>query len=165
MALSIPILKTISPAVRHGLSSTPLFSQLEGTSQTFKRGAPLMFNAAGYLVEASNPVQSNEVIVGFAASAGNNGTAGIYTAHYYPALPNLVFEGVLEDGTNFDHTLVQLNVGMGHSISKDTVSGAWYLDENNTTDVTAVIVGVIEPVGTVKARVLFIVPQSVTIYN
>lgn len=164
MALSIALIKTISPAQRHGLISTPLYHQLEGGSQTFKRGAPLLYNASGYLVEASNPVAMGEQIVGFAAEAGHNTTAGTYSVGYYPALPSIVFEGVLEDGTNFDHVLVQANLGMGHAIAKDTSSGAWYLDENNVADVTAVIVGFIEAVGTTKARVLFTVPISVTIY-
>lgn len=163
MALSIPLIKTITPARRHGLISTPLFSQLEGASQTYKKGAPLVISS-GYIVEASNPVALGEQIVGFAAEPGHNATAGAYSALYYPALANVVFEGVLEDGTNFDHVLVQTNFGKSYAIAKDTVSGAWYLNEDNITDIAAVVVGFIEDVGTTKARVLFTVPTSVTLY-
>lgn len=165
MALSIALIKTISPARRHGLISTPLFSQLEGASQTYKKGAPLVINSSGYIVEASNPVALGEQIVGFAAEPGHNTTAGASTALYYPALPSVVFEGVLEDGTNFDHVLVQANFGKSYAIAKDTSSGAWYLNEDNITDVAAIVVGFVEDVGTTKARVLFTVPLSVTLYT
>jgi|ERR1043166_5306772 hypothetical protein len=165
MSLDVPLRKTVSASRRHGLTTTPIYGALEGASQTFKKGAPLVFNSSGYLIEASNPVATNEAIVGFATSDGNNGSAGAYGAHYIPALSNMIFEGVLEDATNFSHALLQANLGQAYPLAKDTVSGAWFLDENGVGDACAVIIELVDAVSTVIGRVRFIVLPSRTLYN
>lgn len=164
MAVDIALIKTISPSRRQGLGSTPSYHGAEGASQTFKRGAPLVFNSAGYLVEASNPIDPAEQIVGFARSNGQNGSAGANDIVYTPALPHVIFEGVLEDGTNFLHSLAQTNVGESFNIAKDTASGAWFLDENVPGDACALVIELVDAVATAPGRVRFIVLPSRTVY-
>lgn len=164
MALSVKLADTISPSRRAGLISTPLYHGAEAASQTFKKGAPLVLDANGRLAVSPTSTPVTDVIIGFASEDGHNGTAGQYTMGYVPALPHILFEGVLEDATNFDHALAQVNLGMIHAIYTDATTGAWFLDENDSANGLATIVELVSPIGTVRGRVRFIVSMNSTIY-
>src|ERR1043166_4989332 len=157
MALSVSLLKTISPSRRLGLNTTPLYSGPLGASQSFKKGAPLIYTSGYLVVAASAPIDTDDNIVGFAAEDATSGSAGVYTMHYVPAIPGVIFEGTLEDATNFDHALVATNLGLSYVIDTDTSSKAWFLDENTTTKGIAKIIELVDPIGTVRGKARFVV--------
>lgn len=158
--------KTISPSRRQGLYTTPLYNGPEGASQTFKKGAPLVFSS-GYLVVApSAPIDTDDAIVGFAAQDGHNdSTDGTHQMPYYVAGgPHLIFEGVLIDKVAETHALVATNLGLAYAIDVDA-DGYWYLDENNTTKPVARIVEIVDAIGTSNGRVRFVYDLAGTIYT
>lgn len=158
--------KTIQPARRQGLNTTPIYHGPEGATQTFKRGAPLIYSSGYLVIGASAPLDTDDSIVGFATHDGRNGaTDGLYTATYVPAGgPHLVFIGLLIDKVAESHTLVATNLGLAYAIDVDS-SGYWYLDENNTTKPVARVIELIDPVGTVNGRVAFIYDLAGTVYT
>ena len=100
-------------------------------------------------------------IIGFAAHAASGTTAR--EAAVYPALPNMVFEGTLEDESNTAHALAQTDLFGKYALQK-TAGGIWYLDENDTTNVAARIIAFRHSVGDIRARVFFTLLNSVTIF-
>ena len=157
--------KTIQAARRQGLYATPIYTGPEGGSQTYKRGAPLIYTSGYLVVAASAPIDTGDSIVGFANEDGHNGTAGVYTATYVVAGgPHMTFIGLLIDKVAETHTLVQTNLGLAYAIDVDS-SGYWYLDENNTTNPVARVVKLLDPVGTVNGRVEFVYDLGGTIYT
>lgn len=116
-----------------GLHSQPILpAQVEGASQTFKKGVPVVWSS-GLVVEASaNPT----AIVGISTMAGQNVTTSP-TAYVIPALKNLVFEITVDgalSGSNAPGTgsLATANIGATYGISKDAASGQWYLDTSKS---------------------------------
>ena len=160
---------SIRPAYPCGGAIVPVESQLEGASVTNKAGAPLTFSS-GLLIECTSPVTTAaHPTVGFSMQAGNN-DAGTLTTHLYvPAYQGIVFEGYLQassGGNSVDtHNLAQTDIGSTVNIAKDGVSGKWFLDFTNTTNGGALIVGIVDAIGTTKqALVRFKVPNAATSY-
>lgn len=144
-----------------GQSSIPLWRGLESSSHTNKKGAVLIF-ASGYLDAASaDPVNG---IVGVSQTDGHNITAGTQELEFVPALPGMRFEGTLEDETNNDHALVITNVGAKYALQLDSTNDRWYLDENDTTNVSTLITKAIDALTTVKGRVEFVFLADTTIF-
>lgn len=160
---SIPLSKTIHASQRQGLMSTPIYNGPEGSSQTFKRGAPLVYSS-GYLVVATTPIDTGDAIVGFALRDGANDTAHS-TLPYVPALPHMVFEGVLSNASTGTHTSAQTDQGLTFAIDTDTSTKAWALDFSNTTNPSALVIALVDPIGTVDGRVRFVVVDDATAYG
>jgi hypothetical protein len=155
---------SIRPYRPKGLTTIPSTDGPEAASQTFKKGAPLVDNGSGYLAEASADVTSG--IVGFAAENGHNtANAGDKSVGYYPAEAHMSFVGMLEDETNFDHVLAHTDRYAAFALQKDTSSGAWFLDENDTSNVSTRVIRFVSPVGTTKGFVEFKVLLDTTIYG
>lgn len=145
---------------RLGALSVPVRTDgLEAAGQSWVAGAPLIASS-GSLAEASDDPTSG--IIGFACNDAS-GTTGAAVS-YIPALPDIEFEATLEDQSNGDHALVAGNKYTNFAIRQRTANGAWYLDENDTTNDGAVVVEFVEPVGTVQARVRARLLAAVTIY-
>lgn len=116
-----------------GQFSLPLLpAQVEGSSQSFKKSAVLVYSS-GKLVEAStNPT----AIVGIACAPGQNVTTSP-ACQVIPIRPNHIFEISIDaalSGSNAPGTgsLAQSNVGTTYGISKDAASGYWYLDTSKS---------------------------------
>lgn len=162
LAGNILIGNAIRPSRRLGLSSTPTLPGPEGASQTFKKGAPLIYTS-GYLVEAAvDPVAG---IVGFAEEDAHNAAAGLYEIGVTPALPGVIFEGILTDESDAAYTLAQTALGLQYALQKDTTTLAWAIDSADTTLISVRIVELVDAIGTVNPRVRFTVLLDATIFG
>ena len=123
----------IAFSVVRTLSGMPIPKEefLEAATQTFKKGAPVVLNAAGYITECgADPA----MILGIATRDGQNGTAAgdkkqvIELAHV-----DNCFLGNLDNGLG---TIggTQATIGAaGYGIAKHAGSGKWYIDGSDTT--------------------------------
>ena len=111
-----------------GRAGVPILWGIEGTTQSYKAGSPLIFSS-GTLVAATSPLSSSNLCIGFAA-ADASGTTGA-KAPYHPAIVGLLWEGTLTK-TASTNALVATNIGLIYAITKDTVSGNWYLEATAT---------------------------------
>lgn len=125
------------------------FTFLEAASQSFKEGAVLVWSS-GKVAEGGTDPSS---IVGVAAHEASGVTDSAVMV--YPALPNVVYRGVLTTASTA-HTLAQANLGAVFGIAKGT-DGAWFVDQSDTAaaNVRVRIVGFVDPVGTSDGEVLF----------
>jgi hypothetical protein len=124
-----------------GLHSLPLIpDQVEGASQTFKKGTPLVWSS-GLLVAAGTTPTSG--LVGISCAAGQNVTTSP-ACQIIPFLKSLIFE-ITIDGTlsssNAPGTgsLTQANVGTTYAITKDAASGLFYLVTSGGTAVCTLL--------------------------
>lgn len=163
MAVAIPVTKSIKAKSMVGLTSVPHQNGLEGTSVVFKRGAPLI-GSAGLLVEGVSPIDTSDAVVGFAARDSNNNTNNSIML-YWPALPMVVFEGVLSNSNTSSHVLAQADMLTAYALAKDGTSLAWYVDFFNTTNPSAFVFDMIDPIGTTDGRVLFVMIDDATVYG
>lgn len=143
----------------NGLSFEPVHSGIEAATQTWKKGAPLVY-ASGKLTEATDAADQ-AAMAGMAAhvASGVTDTA----VKYVPFIPGVVFEVTLMTGAEADFTLVQTNIGLAYGIAK-AVSGAWFLDNADTTNPEFRVVGFKDPVGTVNGRVYAVPLAAETIW-
>ncbi len=130
-----------------------LLSAPEGSSQTFKKGAPLIFSAVS--------AHENEVIafvedsttglVGFAAqdATGTQGSA----ISYYIADTDSEFYGVVESAKA---TAWIMLTGGPYSMVYDATNAIWRIDTSDTSHDVLLITSLIDPVGTVNGRVSFV---------
>jgi len=121
----------------------------EAASQSFKAGAVLVMSS-GLVAEGSADPTS---IVGIAAhDAVGTANSDVLVV---PALPGVVFRGVLGGSTN-PHTLAQSDVGKVYGIFK-AASGAWLVDADDSAvaNVRVRIVSLVDAVGTSDGEVLF----------
>ncbi len=122
------IIQPIALVSMLGLYSDPILpGQVEGSSQTFKKGVPLVWSS-GKIVEASaNPT----AIVGISSGPGQNLTTSP-GCNVIPVLKSLVFEISIDvaSGGNAGGTgsLTTANIGTTYGITKDGASSQWYLD-------------------------------------
>ncbi len=123
----------------------------EGASQTFKRGAPLVYSS-GYLIEATSGAALD--IVGFALTEGHNTTAGAYNVDYVPSELCRVWKGRL--CSTSDHALAQTDLGTAYGLAAE--SSRWYVDydEGTAGQKSVTVVELIDPVGTVNGWVKFV---------
>lgn len=152
-----------------GSTSAYVEQAVEGSSVTYKAGAPVVFSS-GKLVECTSPVTTAaHPTIGISMAAGLNVTTSPNVL-YAPAYDNMVFQGYLQassGGNSVDtHTLAQTDIGTTVNIAKDGVSGLWFLDFTNTTNGGALIIGAIDAIGTTKqALVMFKFQRASTSYN
>lgn len=93
---------------------------LEAATQTYKAGAALTRNAAGYFAECgANPAS----FYGFAAQDGSNAAAVGTPIQIYRPVPNAQFDGVLKVAA-----LTQTMVGELAGLAKDA-DGIWHVDQ------------------------------------
>lgn len=155
---------------REGSYSTPVLSYLEGASQTYKKGAPLINGATtevGYLIEAAiaNPATYTGLVGVALANAENlaHGAADPTTGDSYhlayPPNDDLIFIGQLDASATTlaagTHALAQTDLWAQYGITHDATSGFWYVNFSDTTDVRVVVVELIDPLGTIAGRVAF----------
>ena len=150
-------LRAINPAL-----SIALGEGYEAATQSWKAGAPLK-RSSGKLAVAGADNAADVVDVATEAATGTtNAKAAIVLA-----FPNTVFEATLEDETNEDHALVYANLYTDYALQVDS-SGNYYIDENDTTNTSVMIVGANKSdidAATVRARVLCVFLQDVLAAN
>lgn len=125
-------------------------SMKEGASQTFKKGAPVIIDANGYVTVAGT---GPSVIWGIAAEdAHNGGSDGDYEVICYPLTDSDLWEASAEDA------LAQTQIGDDYGLVADATTGAWYVDSGSTGDQVSVVGFVQTPslgaIGDTKARVI-----------
>lgn len=140
-----------------GLASTAWGEGVEAAAQTFKLGAPLI-NSSGRLAIGLADLMTG--IIGFAAGAASGVTDAKIS--YWVATGGQVFEATLEDQAIEDHALVRADMFSKKALQVDS-NGVWYIDENDGVNKSVVIVGFRDAIGTVRARVYFIVLASAMI--
>ena len=144
---------------RRGIAAgSPVEKFIEGASQTYKAGAPIIL-ASGKVIEATSPVNATNKAVGLAVAKATGVTnAEALSLALDPAY--MLFEGTLSNATAGTHTLAQTDIGLIYPILKDSGTGNWYLDANATAAAGGFVVAAREPIGTVDARVIFRVTRG-----
>lgn len=130
---------------------------LEGASQTYLAGAPLKASSGKLVTLVEDDIAN---IVGFAiqkATGVTNTLTGVI-----PALGQIEFEATLENGSTGDYALTQADLFSAYGLAV-TATGLWYLDKAETTHKAAVIVELVDPVGTVQGRVRAQLLNAVTL--
>ena len=194
MAITASKIAPIVAATTDGGFDIPQYDYNEANSATFLTGA-ILVGSSGDLVEATTGVKT--LIVGVAqqaaqdnaaapqlpnyggtypagaATAGGSaaGTASaVYPLLVVPALPDVIFEGTFADN-GADTAINTSDRYVRYGLSKDTVSGFWYVDKNlTTTNSAVVIVGIKNPQDitfgtTTGARVFFKFLAAATAYG
>ena len=151
--MATAVVKPITVGPNRGTNAHASENLLEGASQTFKKGSPIIFTSGYAVTGGSNPGD----IVGFAEEAGeNNSTAGAKKVRVLLADGGQVFEGTFAN--NGDAVaLAQTDLGLDYGLTAQAVTGLWYVDKNITAGANArvTIVGFRDAVGTSNARVYF----------
>lgn len=122
----------------------------EEASQSWKRGAPLVYDATNKDIEIWAGGTDAQTLIGFAA-ADATGTTGAAVSYYEANQYNL-FEGSLINGTAA-YTLLGTELGTSYSLIAS--GNDWYVDVADTTTTRVEVVGLIDAVGDVNPRVIF----------
>jgi len=146
-----------------GRTSTNLVHGVEKASQTYLQGAFLIDDDAGRITESASPIDGSAVTkrtLGLSLQAAT-GTTG-NDVPFDLVGEHAVYKATLSDATAGTHTLAQASQWQTYPITKDSVSGHWYLDANAVSDTGGGLVinslnGFATDIGTVDAVVLFIV--------
>lgn len=145
-----------------GLSAIPQDEGIEAAGQSWKAGAVLKNSSGSVAIASADDVAG---LLGIALSAATGTTGAKCT--WVKALPNVIFEGTLEDETNLNHALVQGNL-FGQFAIQVTAGGIFYLDENDSTNDATIVVRLdpeIGAIGDIRARVFFQFLFSKTVYG
>lgn len=153
MALTVSGAQSFRCATNIGVKNAPTLTYPEAASQTFKKGAPIVFTSGGTTVEegGTNPT----FIIGIADHDGQNTTASAKDTATTP-LTELTFEGILGNGDLTDYTLLAADVGDRYGITK-AAGGGWFVDKQKTAvlNCRVVVLRLKDPAGTVNGRVFF----------
>jgi len=155
----------------------------EGASQTFTRGAPVIFSS-GLLIAATDPISSDDNdLHGVAVEDGHNASAGVTNlCKFVPAIDGVIFYGnaVTGDGADYVLTAADLFAAAGNAVSSKsgfatTSVTDWFVDVADTNGATIVsfksdfaLANQAETraeVGDTNARVGFIFIDSVRLYD
>lgn len=144
-----------------GMTSSPMLTGSEKASSTYKRGAFLIDDDAGRITESTSPIDASAVAKRcFGMSLCDaTGTTDAEVPFVW-LTPNVVIEITLSELTAGTHTLVQADMFAVYPITKGTAN--WYLNADAVSDTGGgIVVGFVDPVGTVDARVLMIISNLV----
>lgn len=153
----------IKPRRVSGQTSIPLWSGPESALHTSKKGAVLVF-ASGYLDLGAVDLVNGIAGIQQDAVGRNAASDGLADLTFVPALPGMRFEATLEDETNNNHALVATNTGLKYALQRDATNDRWFVDENDTTNVSVLITKLLDPLTTVKGRVEFVFLADTTIF-
>lgn len=108
----------------------------EKASQTFKVGAPLIYNG-GYVEEAGSAPSTVRFIA--AENGHNGGSDGTYSVIAWPIGADDLWE------CSFEDSLAVADNGGVYGIVKDGTTGFWYMDDADTGDQAESIVPLVTP--------------------
>jgi hypothetical protein len=122
----------------------------EEASQTYKVGAPLVYDATNKDIEIWAGGTDTTKIIGIAAKDATGVTAA--AVPYYEANDYNLFEGTLINNATA-YVLLGTEVGVAYSLIAS--SNNWYIDTNDVTTKKVEVVGLISAVGDTNPRVIF----------
>ena len=161
------LIKPIAPDVGLGSWQDSIQHGIEGTSQTWKVGAPLVVSS-GKLIEATTSTSAKSGIIGIALAPAS-GVANT-DVMYVPLSPDsLTFQGTIDGTLSSSNapgtgTLTQANMYTGGTLQKDAASGLWFLNNTATGDfIFVAAIGPDSPVGTVNGRVRVVFLHAISI--
>ena len=144
----------------------------EDASETYGKGA-ILIEGTGTLAEGAADLTSG--IVGLSLQKASGTTNALVP--YVPALEGLIFEGNLSTGganpptaytlaINTDFlTRYALQIDTSQTTDQGTtITGVWYIDQADPTNVSITIMGFKDDVGTSDARVFFVINADTTVY-
>ena len=149
-----------------GLPSIPMLKGLEGASQTFERGAPIVRGAsssAGYLVTGAANMAAG-TIVGVAQRNGKNTTRG-QSLEFVPPLPGVVFEAQVHHASAASAVIAQTDRYSSFGLQVDASTLNWYINKADTSAPEVTIIDFIDAVGTLNGRVKFVFKSNYTIFS
>lgn len=154
MAVNGTITKGFSPPKQHlGHVSPPILSCAAGGTI---RVGDVLIDSAGTAIKAT--ADATTLILGVAASAATSGQ----TVQFYAALPGVIFEATLEDEANESHALAATDKFGRYAVQVDPGGSLYhYVDENDASAYSVTVVGFVDAVATVRARVLVMFNKSV----
>src|SRR3990170_2765324 len=154
MALTVNGARSLKPGPGLGTHSHPSITFKEAASQTFKKGCPLVFTSGGATVEEDTSDPAG--IVGIAEEDATGTTNN--PVRVVPAIPGLLFDGILGNGDLSDYTLLAADVGDVYGLVRDGTNLGWFVDKQDTAVATVRVrvVGLKDPAGTVNGRVYFV---------
>lgn len=137
-----------------GAPVTGSYSGLEGANQSFTTNTPLIASGGRLITALANG--TSEGIIGL-STQGASGTTDTEIG-FAVWQPGSILEGNLDDALDGDnapgtHALAVADIYTLVGVVKDAASGHWYFDEEATDDEKAVIIKLVDPVGTVQGRV------------
>lgn len=121
----------------------------EESSQTYKIGAPLVYDASTKEIEEWAGSTSTTAILGIAVKDAT-GTAGSAVPYYEANAYNLFEASLINNETAY--VLLGTELGIGYSLIKSGTN--WYVDVADTTTEKVVVVGLIDKVGDTNPRVI-----------
>lgn len=146
----------IRPARRLGLGNTPVMTGPEAASQTFVKG-DILINASGYLQQAAADPVAN--IVGVAVEDGHNdSSAGSSNIKYVPAIPGIVFKGVVHHSTASSAVNAATDRFTRYGLARSSTANVWYIDksESSSAKKTVTIVDFEDDASTTNGTVYFV---------
>jgi len=144
-----------------GKTSEVVLHGFEKATQTWKIGAFLIDDGAGRLTVSTSPIDASAVdkrTLGMALADATGVTDADVPFAFVGA--DVVFMGTLSDSTAGTHTLALTDLYETFPIVLDGAfsTGFYYLDANAVSDTGgALVIGLVDPIGTVNGRVQFIV--------
>lgn len=129
-----------------GLNTPPLLHGQEAASQSYVEGAVLVDSSGKVAVGAADPSLGTILGVACNDATGTTDTDVVFV----PALPNVVFEANLDDGSG---TLVSAITHLWGRFGLAVTSGKFWIDQSDTTNIRVCVVGFRDAIGTANARV------------
>ena len=126
-----------------GGGTVPMMAVTKASSTTWKKGA-IIIATSGLAVEGADDPTTGTIL----GVAAEDAVADTTVALIFPALPNAVFSARIATGdTGGDYTSLVTNRYLRYGISLDA-SGAWYINAANTTNLAALVLEFVDPIGT-----------------
>jgi hypothetical protein len=153
MALAVDGNNSLKPGPGLGTHSHPSITFNEAASQTFVKGCPVVFTSGGSTIEQDTTDPAP--IVGITAEAASGTTND--PVRVYPAIPGLLFEGILGNGDLTDNDLDATDVGDVYGLAYDSTNFGWFVDKQDiaVATVRVRVMGLKDAAGTTNGRVYF----------
>jgi hypothetical protein len=144
----------------NGLVSVPIWHGYEGAgTQAWHEGEVLVASSGTLVVGTADPTA--ETIVGLSLEHAAGTTSA--DVAYIPALPNLIFEGCLQNAAGT--ATIALATHMYAEFGINVTSKVWWIDTDETTHKDVVIVGFKDAIGTLNGVVYFQFKPGATIFD
>lgn len=146
------VLKPIMLISGDGTSSGQTDHGIEAAAQSWKMGAPLI-NSAGSIAEgAADP--DNILGIAIANAAAVTAADVMFIQPRVGSRFSITVDDTLSGG-NAPGTgsLAQTDCYSVYGLVKDGLTGIWYLDKSDTTNVRVIVMGFIDDPGTINGRV------------
>jgi hypothetical protein len=144
---------TVSPGdyLRPHLGHVRLDHYPEATTQTFKKGAPLLHSVVSGK-ENQVKVSTTDAVLGFVGVAADDASGVEGTdITIWVAEPGVEFIGRVQD----TGVLSNVQLGVAYGLVFDATNAIWRVDLSDTTNVSVIVTHLVDAVGDVNGRVAF----------